>query len=56
VEHLDTQLGAVSIDLDDEVLDEIDRIVPPGVTLNPHDEGWQHPEPADAALRRRYGT
>ncbi|GAA0392626.1 aldo/keto reductase [Microbispora corallina] len=52
-EHLDSQLGAVSVELTGDVLDEIDRIVPPGTTLNPHDEGWQHPELADPALRRR---
>ena len=39
--------------LDDDVLDRIDQIVPPGVTLNPADAGWQSPALADPAARRR---
>jgi aryl-alcohol dehydrogenase-like predicted oxidoreductase len=53
IDHLDSQLGATSVELPEEVLDEVDRIVPPGTTLNWHDQGWQHPALADARLRRR---
>jgi len=35
------------------VLDRIDQIVPPGVTLNPADAGWQPPALTDPAARRR---
>jgi aryl-alcohol dehydrogenase-like predicted oxidoreductase len=40
--------------LDDQVLDQIDAIVPPGVTLNPIDSvgGWQNPV-LEAGFRRR---
>jgi hypothetical protein len=41
------------VTLDDEVLDRIDAIVPPGVTLNEADAGWQPPALTDASLRRR---
>ncbi|MEV8638529.1 aldo/keto reductase [Streptosporangium sp. NPDC051023] len=52
-EHLASQLTSASVTLDAEVLDEIDRIVPPGVTLNPHDAGWRHPALEEQARRRR---
>lgn len=29
--------------LSDDVLDQIDEIVPPGITLNPADNGWVSP-------------
>jgi hypothetical protein len=34
------------------VLDRIDEIVPPGVTLNPADAGWANPALEPAARRR----
>jgi hypothetical protein len=34
------------------VLDRIDEIVPPGVTLNPADNGWVSPFLQPAARRR----
>ena len=37
-----------------EVLDEIDRIVPPGVTLARADAGYLPPELEDPSLRRRH--
>ncbi|MFS0703677.1 aldo/keto reductase [Cellulomonas sp. 179-A 9B4 NHS] len=52
-EHLDAALAALDVRLTADVLDEIDRIVPPGTTFNPADEGWQPPALADASLRRR---
>lgn len=53
LDHLQSQLGAVKVVLSDEILDRIDEIVAPGVTLNPADEGYQPPSLTDPAVRRR---
>ncbi|WP_214105783.1 aldo/keto reductase [Acrocarpospora catenulata] len=45
-------LDAPSLVLDDDLLDAIDAIVPPGVTLNPADEGYAPPSLTDKARRR----
>ena len=50
--HLEAALAALDVRLPEDVLDEIDRIVPPGVTLNPADAGYQPPSLTDAARRR----
>ncbi len=51
------QLRDVLVDADtalpDDVLDEIDAIVPPGAQLNPADAGWTSPALADPQARRR---
>jgi aryl-alcohol dehydrogenase-like predicted oxidoreductase len=52
-EHLDQILGAADVRLSDDVLDRIDEIVPPGVTISPADEGYQPPSLTDPATRRR---
>ena len=52
IEHLESQLGATEVHLGDDVLDAVDRIVAPGVTLNPADDGWVPPA-LDPAARRR---
>jgi len=52
MEHLESQLTATEGHLSDEVLDAIDRVVAPGVTLNPADDGWVSPS-LDPAARRR---
>jgi len=52
IEQLESQLGAVDVELADELLDRIDEVVPPGVNLNPADGGWQNPALAPAARRR----
>jgi aryl-alcohol dehydrogenase-like predicted oxidoreductase len=52
LEHLESQLGAADVELSDDVLDRIDEIVPPGVTVNPTDAGWDNPALAPEALRR----
>jgi aryl-alcohol dehydrogenase-like predicted oxidoreductase len=52
IEHLESQLPAVDVDLSDELLDRIDEIVAPGVTINPTDHGWQNPALAPVARRR----
>ena len=53
MEHLESQLGAVDVELDAETLDRIDEIVAPGTNLNPADRGWTPSALADASLRRR---
>jgi len=52
MEHLESQLPAAEVTLSDEVLDRIDEIVAPGVTINPVDTGWANPALAPAARRR----
>ncbi|MGN6635804.1 MAG: aldo/keto reductase [Oryzihumus sp.] len=52
MEHLESQLTATDVHLTDDVLDRIDEIVPPGVTLNPADNGWVSPA-LDRSARRR---
>ena len=53
MDQLTDLLAGASVVLDDDVLDRIDQIVPPGVTLNPADAGWQPPALTDPAARRR---
>jgi aryl-alcohol dehydrogenase-like predicted oxidoreductase len=53
MDQLTDLLAAADVTLDDEVLDRIDQIVPPGVTLNTADAGWQPPSLTDPAARRR---
>ena len=52
IEHVESQLSAADVQLSDDVLDEIDEIVPPGVNLREGDAGWQNPA-LDPAARRR---
>jgi aryl-alcohol dehydrogenase-like predicted oxidoreductase len=52
MEQLESQLGAVDVELSDDVLDRIDEIVPPGVNVNPADAGYENPALRPAALRR----
>ena len=54
MEHLDGYLAADGIELSTDVLDRIDEIVPPGVTINVADNMWNFGTTAlDAAFRRR---
>jgi aryl-alcohol dehydrogenase-like predicted oxidoreductase len=52
MEHLESQLKSAGIELSDDVLDRIDKIVPPGITINPADNGWISPALGAAARRR----
>ena len=52
MEHLESQLTAADVQLPDDVLDRIDKIVPPGINLNPADGGWVSPALEPAARRR----
>jgi aryl-alcohol dehydrogenase-like predicted oxidoreductase len=53
MDQIDSQLAAADVELDDEVLNAVDEVVPPGTTLSRPDAGWQPPALADARLRRR---
>ncbi|MGO9957132.1 MAG: aldo/keto reductase [Solirubrobacteraceae bacterium] len=54
MEHLDGYLAADGIDLPDDVLDRIDAIVPPGVTIEVADNMWEVGTTSlSAAFRRR---
>ncbi len=52
MEHLESQLAAADVVLAYEVLDRIDQINPPGVTINHLDNGWTQPALQPAARRR----
>ncbi|MEW2130942.1 aldo/keto reductase [Streptomyces sp. NPDC005435] len=53
VGQLTDQLAAAEVRLDDELLDRIDEIVAPGVTLNPADIDYRRPALTDPGQRRR---
>jgi aryl-alcohol dehydrogenase-like predicted oxidoreductase len=53
MEQLESQLGAAEVTLSTDILDEIDKIVPPGVTLARADSGYLAPALQDPFLRRR---
>ena len=53
MDQLKDLLGGADVALDDAVLDRIDQIVAPGVTLNDADAGWQPPSLTDPNRRRR---
>jgi aryl-alcohol dehydrogenase-like predicted oxidoreductase len=53
MDQLQDLLAAADVTLNDEVLDRIDAIVPPGVTLNDADAGWAPPALTDPSQRRR---
>jgi aryl-alcohol dehydrogenase-like predicted oxidoreductase len=52
MEHLESQLAALDVELSGDVLDKIDEIVPPGSNVNPADTGWQNPALAPERRRR----
>ena len=54
MEQLETQLAAADVVLDEEILDRIDEINPPGSTINPADNSWTNPD-LEPAARRRHG-
>jgi aryl-alcohol dehydrogenase-like predicted oxidoreductase len=53
VDHLESQLPAADVALDDALLDRIDQIVPPGTNINHADGGWANPALEPAAQRRK---
>ena len=50
--QLESQLPAADVTLDDDVLDRIDELVPPGVTINPEDNSYGTTELMASARRR----
>jgi hypothetical protein len=53
MEQLEGLLGAGDVALDDETLDRIDKLVPPGTNVNADDAGWAPPALTQAWRRRR---
>jgi aryl-alcohol dehydrogenase-like predicted oxidoreductase len=53
MEQLESQLGAADVTLSDDILDRIDKIVPPGATLNRDDSGYIPQALRNPFLRRR---
>ena len=53
MDQLESQLGAVDVTLTPDILDRIDEIVPPGVTMNDSDRGYRPPALTDPFQRRR---
>ncbi len=53
MDHLDGYLAADGIELSDDVLDRIDEIVAPGVTVNVADNMWDFGTLAPAPTNRR---
>ncbi len=53
MQHLDDLLAGAEVVLDDEILDRIDEIVPPGTDVGPLHAAYTPPELAHASLRRR---
>ncbi len=52
-DQLEGLLAGAEVELGDDLLDAIDAIVPPGVTVSRDDDGYVAPEIADKTLRRR---
>jgi len=53
MEQLDDLLAGVDVTLDDEVLDRIDEIAPPGTDAGPNDVAYTPPAISSVSLRRR---
>jgi aryl-alcohol dehydrogenase-like predicted oxidoreductase len=53
MEQLDDLLAGADVTLDDEVLDRIDEIAPPGTDAGPNDVAYTPPAISDVSLRRR---
>jgi hypothetical protein len=53
MEQLDDLLAGAEVTLDDEILDRIDEIAPPGTDAAPNDVAYTPPSVSTASLRRR---
>lgn len=53
MEHLDDALAASEVVLEDQILDRIDEIVPPGTDVGPLDASYNPPAITQTNLRRR---
>jgi hypothetical protein len=52
MEQLDSLLSGAELTLDDEILDLIDEIAPPGTDAGPSDVGYTPPDLTTVSLRR----
>jgi hypothetical protein len=52
MEQLESQLPGADVTLTVDVLDQIDKLVAPGVTINPDDNSYGEAELTPAMLRR----
>jgi aryl-alcohol dehydrogenase-like predicted oxidoreductase len=52
MDHLDSYLAADGVDLPDDLLDRIDRVVPPAHTVDVNDNFWKTPSLEPSARRR----
>ncbi|HEY3718449.1 MAG TPA: aldo/keto reductase [Jatrophihabitantaceae bacterium] len=53
MEQLDDLLAGAEVTLDDEILDRIDEIAPPGTDAGPNDVAYTPPAVSNVSLRRR---
>ena len=53
MDHLDDLLAGTEVELSDDILDEIDEIVPPGTDVGALDQDYQPPALRNRHLRRR---
>ncbi|MET8144009.1 aldo/keto reductase [Sphaerisporangium sp. NPDC005288] len=53
MEHLDDLLAGADVELSDDILDRIDKIVPPGTEVSALDQEYKPPALLDPTLRRR---
>lgn len=53
MEHFESQVGSADVRLGSDVLDRIDKIVPPGTNISAADNGYRSPPIVDPKLRRR---
>jgi aryl-alcohol dehydrogenase-like predicted oxidoreductase len=53
MEQLDDLLASAGVTLDDEILDQIDQIAPPGTDAGPNDVAYTPPALTTVSLRRR---
>jgi aryl-alcohol dehydrogenase-like predicted oxidoreductase len=53
MEQLDDLLAGADVTLDDDLLDQIDKIAPPGTQAGPNDVAYTPPAITDPVLRRR---
>ena len=53
MDHLDGLLAGLDVALSDDVLDRIDKIVPPGTDIGLLDQAYQPPALENPGLRRR---
>ncbi|HWG23293.1 aldo/keto reductase [Actinospica sp.] len=56
MEQLENLLAGADVTLDDEVLDRIDEIAPPGTDAGPNDVAYTPPSVSEVGLRRRPGA